>query len=108
MEAATNALYAKHNLGDTKASYQSKVNTVLQRLKIIERLKKELTELPINSEDAEKISAEVHEATKHAAGALQAIRRALGDVHGTKPTKTRIVYGSIKWASAICGLLEGE
>ena len=108
MEAATNALYAKHNLGDTKASYQSKVNTVLQRLKIIERLKKELTELPINSEDAEKISAEVHEATKHAAEALQAIRRALGDVHGTKPTKTRIVYDSIKWASAICGLLEGE
>lgn len=108
VEAATNALYAKHSLGDTKASYQAKVNTVLHRLKIIDKLKKELTELPISNKDAEKIAEEVHEATKHAAEALQAIRRSLGDVHGTKPTKTRIVYDSIKWASAICGLLEGE
>jgi len=108
VEAATNALYAKHKLGDITASYQAKVNTVLQRLKIMERLKKELVELPIKNEDAEKITVEVYEATKHAAEALQVIRRALGDVHGTKPTKTRIVYDSIKWASAICGLLEGE
>jgi hypothetical protein len=53
VEAATNALYDKHNLGDTKTSYQAKVNTVLQRLKIIDRLKKELTELPIKNEDAD-------------------------------------------------------
>lgn len=108
VESATNALYEKYNLGDTKAPYQAKVNTVLQRLKIIDKLKQELMQLPIRPEDAEKIAEEVYEATKHAAEALQVIRRTLGDVHGTKPTKTRIVYDSIKWASAICGLLEGE
>jgi len=45
---------------------------------------------------------------RHAVEALQVIRRTTGDVHGTKPTYTRIVYDTIKWASAVCGLFEGE
>jgi hypothetical protein len=50
----------------------------------------------------------MEEATKHAAEALQAIRRVNGDVHRTKPTFTRLVFDKIKWSSAICGLFEGE
>jgi hypothetical protein len=44
----------------------------------------------------------MRETTKHAAEALQVIRRTIGDVHGTKPAYSRIAYDSIKWASAIC------
>jgi hypothetical protein len=36
------------------------------------------------------------------------IRRTLGDVPGKKPAYTRLTYDAIKWASAICGLLEGK
>ncbi|MBI1956685.1 MAG: hypothetical protein HYS38_09855 [Acidobacteria bacterium] len=109
VDATTTALYEKHKLGDPGgASFQTKVNTVLNRLGIIAKLEKELTEIGVQRGDAHKIAEEVHEATKHAAEALQVIRRTNGDVHGTKPTYTRIVYDTIKWSSAICGLLEGE
>lgn len=108
VDATTTALYQKHNLGDPSASFQAKVNTAINKLGIISKLKKELTEIGIKAHDAEEIARNIHEATKHAAEALQAIRRTNGDVHGTKPTYTRIVYDSIKWSSAICGLLKGE
>ncbi|HYL63921.1 MAG TPA: hypothetical protein VE077_14980 [Candidatus Methylomirabilis sp.] len=108
VDATTTALYEKHNLGDPGASFQTKVNTVIGRLKIIEKLEKELTEVGVKPVDARKIAEEIHEATKHATEALQVIRRTSGDVHGTKPTYTRTVYDTIKWASAICGLFEGE
>ncbi len=108
VDATTTALYEKHNLGDPGASFQTKVNTAINRLGIIAKLEKELMEIGVKPEDARKIAEEVHEATKHAVEALQVIRRTTGDVHGTKPTYTRIVYDTIKWASAVCGLFEGE
>ena len=44
----------------------------------------------------------------HAAQALQIIRKTQGIAHGSRPTHSRMVYDTIKWASAICGLLEGK
>jgi len=101
-------LYHKHGLGDPAGSFQAKVNTVMNHLGISSKIERELTEIGIGPEDARKIAAEIHEATKHATEALQVIRRTVGDVHGTKPTYRRIVYDTVKWASAICGLFEGE
>jgi hypothetical protein len=108
VDATTTALFEKHNLGDPGVSFQAKVNTVIDRLGIIAKLENELREVGVRPDDARRIAQEVHEATKHAAEALQVIRRTVGDVHGTKPTYTRIVYDTIKWASAICALFEGE
>jgi len=108
VDATTTALYERHNLGDPGVSFQAKVNTVINRLGVFEKMERELTEINIRPEDARKIRQEMHEATKHAVEALQVIRRTNGDVHGTKATYTRMVYDTIKWSSAICGLLEGE
>lgn len=108
VDATTTALYHKHGLGEPSASFQAKVNTVLNRLQVFEKLKQDLIQVGIQPDDAQKITEEVQEATKHAVEALQVIRRTNGDVHGTKPTYTRVVYDTIKWSSAVCGLLEGE
>lgn len=108
VDATTTSLYEKHKLGDPGGSFQAKVNTVLGHLKVFDRLEQELKELKLKPEDARKIREEIEEATKHATEALQVIRRTNGDVHGTKGTYTRVVYDTIKWASAICGLLKGE
>ena len=108
VDATTATLYLKHGLGDPSASFQAKVNTTINKLGIISKLVNELTQIGVKPDDAKEIALNIHEATKHAAVALQAIRRTNGDVHGTKPTYTRIVYDSIKWSSAICGLLKGE
>jgi hypothetical protein len=107
VDATTTRLYQKHSLGDPSASFQTKVNTAINRLGVISKIETELTQIGIKPDDAKEIVRNIHEATKHAAEALQVIRRTNGDVHGTKPY-TRIVYDCIKWSSAICGLLKDE
>ena len=87
-------------------SFQAKVNTVMKRSRVFDSMRTELSQISMRSEDIEKIVDEMRETTNHAAQALLVIRRAMGDVHGTKPALTRTVYDSIKWASAVCGLLE--
>lgn len=108
VDTATTAIYQKQNWGPPPDSFQAKVNTVMGKLNIFAEMEKELTEIGVKAEDAQVIAKELHETTKHAANALQVIRRTLGDVHGKKPTYVRLSYDSVKLASAICGLLEGE
>ena len=96
VDTATNAIYEKHNWGTPPTSFQAKVNTVFGKLGIYEEMLEELKQLGVKPNDAEELVQELHEATKHAANALQVIRRALGDVHGKKPTYTRLTYDSIK------------
>jgi hypothetical protein len=107
VDATTTTLFQRYSLGDPRGAFQAKINTVLTRLMAFERMKQELLEVGLTEPDAERICTEIREATKHAAEALQVIRRTMGDVHGKKPATSRMVYDSIKWASAICGLLEG-
>ena len=108
VDTATLAAYAKYDLGQPPNSFQAKVNSVMKTLNIYGEIAQELTEVGIGPESAKELTEELGEATKHAANALQVIRRTLGDVHGKKPTYTRLTYDAIKWASAICGLLEGK
>jgi hypothetical protein len=108
VDGTTTALYEKYNLGNSSASFQAKVNTALGRLGVFSKIEQELTAIGVNPGETQRIREEIHEATKHAAEALQVIRHALGDVHGTKPAYRKLAYETIKWASAICGLLEEE
>lgn len=108
VDTATISAYEKYNMGPPPNSFQAKVNTVMGTLKIYEEIETDLVQLGVRPEDAKEIVSELHETTKHAANALQVIRRTLGDVHGKRPAYTRLTYDAIKWASAICGLLEGR
>jgi hypothetical protein len=108
VDGTTISIYQKLGLGRPPDSFQAKVNTVLDRLQVFEKLRRELSEIGLNASDSEKIAGEMHETTKHAAEALQVVRRAMGDVHSTKPAHARLAYETIKWAAAICGLLEDE
>ena len=71
-------------------------------------MKAEFTNLGISISDAETIVVEMRKATNHAAQMLQALRRTMGDVHGSKPALRRTAYEAVKWASAIFGLFEGR
>ena len=106
VDSLARAVYEKHNWNDMPDSFQAKVNTIMKRLGVFDNMRAELSQLSMRPDDIDEIVEDVREATNHAAHALQVIRRAMGDVHGTKPALTRTVYDSIKWASAICGLLE--
>ena len=106
VESLVRALYEKNGWNDMPDSFQAKVNTVMKRLRVFEKMRTELSQIEMRTDDIARIVEEMQKTTNHAAQALQVIRRAMGDVHGTKPALTRTAYDSIKWASAICGLLE--
>jgi hypothetical protein len=102
-------LYSAHGLGDpAKESFAAKVNTAAKNLSVFVVMKDELVDLGIGATDAENIAADTQKATNHAAQMLQTLRRTMGDVHGSKPALRRAAYDAIKWASAICGLFEGQ
>jgi hypothetical protein len=71
-------------------------------------MKREFEEMDVSTQDASSITENMRKATNHAAEVLQTLRRSLGDVHGVKPATHKAAYDAIKWASAICGLLEGQ
>jgi hypothetical protein len=108
VDTATIAIYERYGLGQPPSSFQAKVNTVMKALRVYEEMEQELGEVGLDANSAREIVTELREATVHAANALQVIRRTLGDVHGRRPSYRRLTYDSIKWASALCGLLEGK
>lgn len=102
-------LYTAHGLGNpASAAFAAKVNTAAQRLGVFQEMKDEFIEVGMAMSDAEAIVGEMGKSINHAAQMLQALRRSMGDVHGSKPSLRRAAYNAIKWASAICGLFEGR
>jgi hypothetical protein len=109
VDLTTQALYRTHSLGDPgQVSFQAKVNTVLKSLSVFDEMHDEFVAIGMPEPDATELTEHLRSATNHAAHALQILRRTMGDVHGSQPALRRTAYDSIKWASAICGLLEGK
>lgn len=106
VESAIHAIYAKNGWDDLPKSFQAKVNSAVKRLQVFEKMRGDFSQICMREEDIDAIVDEMRKTTNHAAQTLQVLRRAMGDVHGTKPALTRTAYDSIKWASAICALLE--
>jgi hypothetical protein len=100
-------LYEKHGWGAPPDAFQAKVNTALKRLQVFESFHAELVGIGMKPGDATAIVDNLHEATKRATDGLQVLRRAMGDLHGTKPALRKTIYDALKWSSAISGLFEG-
>lgn len=107
VDLMTQAIYEEHGLGNPSgASFQTKVNTALKRLQVFEAMKQEFVDIGMKPEDASALVAEMKKTCNHASQALQVLRRAMGDTHGSKPALRQTAYDAVKWSSAICGLLE--
>lgn len=107
VDVLTGSIYIRDGLGDLgKTSFAAKVGTVACRLNVFGELRTDLIGLGVSEADAAKITEEWQKATNHAATMLQTLRSKMGDVHGTKSALRRAAYDAVKWASAICGLLD--
>lgn len=107
VDLVTQDIYKRHNLGDAgRASFQTKVNTSLQQQSIFETMTREFEQIGMNPTDVTTLVEEMKKASNHAAQALQVLRRAMGDTHGSKPALRQTAYDAIKWSSALCGILE--
>jgi hypothetical protein len=82
------------------------VNTALKALGVFEKLREEYVAIGVQPKDADELVEHLRSATNHAAQSLQILRRTMGDVHGSRPAIRSTAYDAIKWASAICALLE--
>lgn len=83
-------------------------HTYLNRLNVFGEMRDEFIALGMSEPDTTELIEQLRSATNHAAQSLQILRRTMGDVHGSRPALRRTAYDAIKWASAICGLLEGR
>ena len=102
-------IYKERALGEAgKASFQTKVNTAAKQLGLFEAMESEFREVGMPEKDASELVKEMKSATNHAAQALQVLRRAVGDTHGSKPAFRHTAYGAIKWASVICSLFDSS
>jgi len=62
----------------------AKVNTVFKQLNVFEEMQREFLELGMKKEDASSIIDDLRKTVNHAAQALQVLRRAMGDTHGSR------------------------
>ena len=107
IDLVTQAIYNAHSLGDPgKVSFQAKVNTALNMLRVFEKMHTEFLGLGMPKAEADELVVHFRSASNYAAHSLQILRRTMGDVHGSRPALRRTAYDAIKWASAICGLFE--
>lgn len=107
VDSVTQDIYKTHDLGDPgKSSFQTKVNTALQRQKVFENMTREFEQIGMKQNDVNELICEMRKASNHAAQALQILRRTMGDTHGSKPALRQTAYDAIKWSSALCGILE--
>ena len=107
VDLVTQVIYENHNLGNPgRASFQTKVNTALSRLRVFEGMEQEFVDIGMKPYDASDLIDQMKKASNHAAQALQLLRRTMGDTHGSKPALRQTACDAVKWSSAICGLLE--
>ncbi|MCY3766832.1 MAG: hypothetical protein OXH06_15540 [Gemmatimonadetes bacterium] len=105
----TQDVYKTHDLGNPgHASFQTKVNTSLKRLGVFEAMTEDFASIGMKPQDATAVVEQMKKACNHAAHALQVLRRAMGDTHGSRPALRQTAYDAVKWSSAICGLLQRD
>jgi len=106
VDSATNKVFQDLGLGNPgEASFQEKVNRSLQAVGVFGKLQGELEELGWDPAKAREFCKSLQGALSQAAKVMESLRSQMGDVHGSKPVLTTLVYDSLKWATIICSLL---
>ena len=107
VDSATNAAYAKHELGPpSKDSFQTRCTKALRAKNTISRLLAELTGMGWAEADAQRLSQNLQGALNQGAYVMQALRSGMSDVHGSKRALSSLVYDSLKWAALIVRMLK--
>ncbi len=106
IDSVTAAIYQEFGLGDhQKASFQERVKKSLNAIKSTDNLKQELKEIGWPESDISPLSNNLEGSLNQAAFIMQKLRSSMGDVHGTKPVVSALVYDSIKWSLLILRIL---
>ncbi|SMN02190.1 hypothetical protein SPONN_563 [uncultured Candidatus Thioglobus sp.] len=106
LDSVTSLIYQEFDLGDpNSASFQERINKSIEAIGAKELLIKELQEINWDESDFKPLEKNLSGSLNQAAFIMQKLRAKMGDVHGTKPVLTALVYDSIKWSLLILRIL---
>ena len=106
LDSVTGEIYQEYDLGDhQKASFQERIKKSLNAINANNNLKQELREIGWSESDISPLSNNLDGSLNQAAFIMQKLRSGMGDVHGTKPVVSALVYDSIKWSLLILRIL---
>jgi hypothetical protein len=99
LDSVTNSIYQEFNLGDpNKASFQERIRKSIEAIGARDRLVGELRGIGWGEVDFKPLSSNLEGALNQGAFVMQKLRSNMGDVHGTKPVISALVYDAIKWS----------
>jgi hypothetical protein len=99
LDSVTNSIYEEYSLGDpNKASFQERIKKSIEAIGAKDKLISELQDIGWVESDFKPLSSNLDGALNQAAFVMQKLRSNMGDVHGSKPVISALVYDSIKWS----------
>ncbi|CAA0078952.1 Uncharacterised protein [Zhongshania aliphaticivorans] len=106
LDSVTSMIYEEYGLGDpNSASFQERINKSIEAVGAKESLIRELQEINWVESDYKPLEKNLSGSLNQAAFIMQKLRSNMGDVHGTKPVVTALVYDSIKWSLLILRII---
>lgn len=106
LDSVTGAIYLEFELGDPEsASFQERIKKSLNAIGAKENLKNELKDIGWDESDVNPLSNNLEGSLNQAAFVMQKLRSGMGDVHGTKPVISALIYDSIKWSLLMLRIL---
>lgn len=106
LDSVTSSIYQEFGLGDpNKASFQERIKKSIDAIGAKDQLIKELQEIGWGEPDFKPLSSSLESSLNQAAFVMQKLRSNMGDVHGTKPVISALVYDSIKWSLLLLRIL---
>lgn len=106
LDSVTGAIYQEFGLEEhQKASFQERIKKSLNAIGASNNLKAELSEIGWSESDISPLSSNLDGSLNQAAFVMQKLRSGMGDVHGTKPVISALVFDSIKWSLLILRIL---
>lgn len=99
LDSVTSYIYQELSLGDPNmVSFQQRIKVSLNSIDLSKELYSELQSLGWVDSDITSLSKNLEGSLNQAAFVMQKLRSDMGDVHGTKPVISALVYDSIKWS----------
>jgi hypothetical protein len=106
LDSVTDSIYQEFDLGDHKnASFQERIKKSIDAIGAKDKLIMELQEIGWGESDFKPLSFNLEGSLNQAAFVMQKLRSKMGDVHGTKPVFSALVYDSIKWSLLLLRIL---
>jgi hypothetical protein len=102
-------VYATQNLGSPGGdSFSARVRRSFEALRVGSELQSELKALGMSERDAAEAAIQTLRSAEHAADALQVLRRAMGDTHGSRPALAAVAYNTVKMSVRDLRLAHGQ